>query len=243
MEAKHDGQREAVRASERAYDPRKIDFPYETQLISPFVQGFVMLHLLPIRILTFAFATIVGLLVLGAFYVGLVDNDETYRSALLVVRWASSLSLIAIVLVYAGWRWLPILQSAIFPYLGGRWEGEVRYFDDNKNLCAKPVNMEAKHTLFGIKLLLDSDESTSATLAVHAEKDPDFDRYRLFYVYLNRRKEGVVGGGEAYTGIAVARWTEGSQPNLEGDYFTDTHRRGTLHISRVKKTPFWKLWR
>ena len=202
-----------------------------------------MLHLLPIRILMFAFAAAVGLLILGAFYIDQMDAGETFKSAQLVVRWSSSLSLGAVVLLYAGWRWLPMLQKAIFPYLGGHWEGEVRYLDKNKRPCAKPVTMEAKHTLFGIKLLLDSDESTSATLAVHAEKDPDFDRYRLYYVYLNRRKEGVVGGGEVYRGLAVARWTEGSQPALEGDYFTDTHRQGTLHLRRTEKTPFWKLWR
>lgn len=191
----------------------------------------------------FAFAAAVGLLILGAFYIGQMDAGETFESAQLVVRWSSSLSLGAVVLLYAGWRWLPILQRAIFPYLGGYWEGEVRYLDKNNHPCAKPVTMEAKHTLFGIKLLLDSDESTSATLAVHAEKDPDFDRYRLYYVYLNRRKEGVVGGGEVYRGLAVARCTEGSQSALEGDYFTDTHRQGTLHLRRIEKTPFWKLWR
>lgn len=202
-----------------------------------------MLHLLPIRILMFVFATAVGLLIVGAFYVGRMDVNGSFDSARMVVRWASTISLAAVVLLYAGWRWLPMLQFAIFPYLGGCWKGEVRYLDSNQHHCTKPVTMEAKHTLFGIKLLLDSDESTSATLAVHAEKDPDFARYRLFYVYLNRRKEGMAGGGEAYRGLAVARWEEGSEPVLEGDYFTDTHRQGTLHLRRVEKTPFWKLWR
>jgi hypothetical protein len=202
-----------------------------------------MLHLLPIRVLMFVFAAAIGLLIITAFYVGQLHADETFRSAQIVVRWASSLSLGVTVLLYAGWRWMPIIQSAIFPYLGGNWEGEVRYLDATHRACSKPVKMEAKHTLFGVKLLLESDESTSATLAVHAEKDPDFDRYRLFYVYLNRRKEGVAGAGDAYRGLAVARWLEGSQPSLEGDYFTDTHRRGTLHLRRVRKTAFWKLWR
>lgn len=201
-----------------------------------------MLHLLPIRILMFTFTAAVGLLILGAFDSGQMDSDDTFEAARLIVRCASSLSLAAIVLLYAGWRWLPMLQLAIFPYLGGRWEGEVRYLDNNHKPCAKPVTMEAKHTLFGIKFLLDSDESTSATLAVHAEKDPDFDRYRLYYVYLNRRKEGVAGGGAIYRGLAVTRWADEPQPSLEGDYFTDTHRHGTLHLRRVKKTPFWKLW-
>lgn len=189
------------------------------------------------------FAAGVGLLVFLAFYVEQFPADETFHSVQTIIRWASSLSIGAIVLLYAGWRWVPIIQSAIFPYLGGKWEGEVRYRNAEDDDCSKPVEMEAKHTLFGIKFLLESDESTSATLAVHAERNPDFARYRLFYVYLNRRKEGVAGAGEVYRGLAIARCLGGSEPLLEGDYFTDTHRRGTLHLRRVVRTPFWKLWR
>lgn len=201
-----------------------------------------MLHLLPIRVLMIAFAATVGLLVVGAFYVGVVNTAETFRSAQQVVRWASSVSLAAITLTLLAWRWVPPFQSAIFPYLGGCWAGEVRYDDDGVP-TAKPVRMEVKHNLLGARLLLDSDESTSVTLAVHAEKDPDFDRFRLYYVYLNRRKEGTVGGGEAYRGLAVVRWTAGSPPSLAGDYFTDTHRRGTMHLVLETRTAFWKVWR
>lgn len=102
--------------------------------------------------------------------------------------------------------------------------------------------MEAKHSLIGAKLLLETDESESATLVVHAEKDPTFDRYKLYYVFLNRRKEGVPGAGESYRGLAIVRWIDGKNPSLEGDYFTDTDRRGALHLTRARKTAFWKLW-
>lgn len=191
----------------------------------------------------FGFAATVGLLVVGAFYVGAVNTDESLRSAGQVVRWASSVSLAATVLLLLAWRWIPAVQSAIFPYLGGTWAGEVRYDDEQGVPAAKPVTMEVRHNLLGARLLLDSEESTSVTLAVHAEKDPDFDRFRLYYVYLNRRKEGVPGGGEAYRGLAIVRWVAGGTPSLVGDYFTETHRRGTLHLARETATAFWKVWR
>ena len=188
------------------------------------------------------FAATVGLLVVGAFYVGAVNTEETFRSAQQVVRWASTVSLAAVALMLLAWRWVPSVESAIFPYLGGSWTGEVRY-EEGDSPTSKPVRMDVKHNLLGLKLLLDSEESTSATLAVHAEKDPDFDRFRLYYVYLNRRKEGVAGAGDVYRGLAVVRWVAGTPPSLTGDYFTDTHRRGTLHLVRETETPFWKLWR
>jgi hypothetical protein len=55
--------------------------------------------------------------------------------------------------------------------------------------------LRGTHTLFGIRLLLESSESTFWTLVVHAERNTDFERYRLYYVYLNERKEGVPGPG------------------------------------------------
>ncbi len=192
--------------------------------------------------LMFVFAAIVGILVVGAFYMGVVNTTESLRSAQLVLRWASPISFGAILLMLLVWRWVPPVQTAIFPYLGGTWTGEVRYEVDGVT-TAKPVTMEVRHNLLGVKLLLDSEESTSVTLAVHAEKDSDFDRFRLYYVYLNRRKEGVAGGGDIYRGLAIVRWITGNPPSLAGDYFTDTHRRGTLHLARETTTAFWKVWR
>ncbi|MAM37663.1 MAG: hypothetical protein CL949_03960 [Erythrobacter sp.] len=202
-----------------------------------------MLHLLPIRLLLTVFAGAVVVVVCLGFYVELFAPDDPLDALPRLARWASGLSIGAIVALYALWRWVPAIQLAIFPYLGGSWAGEVRYFDENGVEKAKPVEMEAKHTLFGIRLLLESDESSSETLAVHAEKNPDFDRYRLFYIYLNRRHEGVKGAGEAYRGLAIVRWTKGSIPVLEGDYFTETERRGRLLLKRTKTNPAWKLWR
>lgn len=179
----------------------------------------------------------------AALYAGWIGTDASVSSALQVIKWASPASLAVIVLTYAAWRWIPPIQRMIFPYLGGLWEGEVRFLDKAGQPDRRSVTLEANHTLFGARLLLESDETESKTLAVHAEKDPDFDRFRLYYVYLNKRKEGVAGAGDTYRGTAIVRCELGKPLSMEGDYFTDTHRRGTLHLRRISKTAFWQLWK
>jgi hypothetical protein len=200
-----------------------------------------MLHLLPIRLFLAGFAALVGFTVLAAVYGGWLGGDAL-RDASGVVRWSSTVAISSIALFYAAWRWFPGLQSLIFPYLGGQWAGTVRFQGPN-GPDHRHVSLEIKHTLFGFRLLLDSHESTSRTLVVQAERDPDFDRFRLYYVYLNERKEGRPGGGQRYRGLAILRITWSSRPELEGDYFTETHRRGTLHLTRRSATPRWKIWR
>jgi hypothetical protein len=201
-----------------------------------------MLHLLPIRLILWVFAAFVALMVLAAVYMGIAGDEALFQDAAAAVRWSSSLATGIIVLLYASWRWIPPVQNMIFPYLGGEWSGILNYEGKN-GPGERDVTLEVKHTLFGLHLMLDSKESTSWTLAVHAERHPDFDRYRLYYVYLNERKEGVAGAGERYRELAVMRVKPGKRMELQGDYFTDTHRRGTLHLARIKRTPRWKLWR
>jgi len=135
-----------------------------------------------------------------------------------------------------------LVQRFIFPYLGGRWSGYIRY-EANGAPHDIDVTMEIKHTLFGLRMLLDSRQSTSITLAVHAERDPDFERYRLYYVYLNERKDGFENAGARYRGLAVISVTKESKLCLHGNYFTDADRRGTLHLTIVRFHPWWKLWR
>jgi hypothetical protein len=201
-----------------------------------------MLHLLPIRLLAIAFAITIALLILSAVSSGYITDAGSMRAFQQVARAAPLAVTFMAIILFAAWRWIPPIQDMIFPYLGGEWSGELRY-TNAEGAQKKPAKMEAKHTLFGTKLLLETDESESVTLVVHAEKDPHFDRYKLYYVYLNSRKEGVEGAGDRYRGLAVVRWIKGEQPTLEGDYFTDSHRQGTLHLQRTQKTAFWKLWR
>ena len=238
-EAEEQGRHTYARFSQ--FDEKEVDLVcFRGINVSGHASLALMLNLLPIRLFLSSFAVLVGSAVLAAVYGGWLGGDAL-RDASGVVRWSSTLALAVIVLFYAAWRWIPALQFLIFPYLGGQWAGTVR-FQGSNGPDHRHVSLEIKHTPLGLRLLLDSDESTSRTLVVQADRDPDFDRFRIYYVYLNERKEGRPGGGQRYRGLAILRVTCSPQPELEGDYFTETHRRGTLHLTRSSETPIWKIW-
>lgn len=202
-----------------------------------------MLHLIPIRLVLQFIAGLIALTVLAAAYAGWVATGNAAKDALTVIKWSSSIATAAVVFLYAGWRWLPRVQLIIFPYLGGRWYGTVEFESEGK-IEQRPVLLEVKHTLFAITLLLESKESISWTLVVQAARNREFDHYRLYYVYLNERKEGVPEPGARYRGLAIIRIETGpTGMQMEGDYFTETHRQGTLHLVRDSANAWWKLWR
>jgi SMODS-associating 2TM, beta-strand rich effector domain len=200
-----------------------------------------MLHLLPIRLVFQGVATLAGIAMVAAVYAGAVGTGDAFKDMTTVVRWSSTIAAVSIALLYASWRWIPPLQRLIFPYLGGRWSGVLNFTYRGKP-GQRDVQMEIKHTLFGLRLLTDTEESSSSTIAVHADKNPDFERYRLYYVYVNERKEGVSGAGATYRGLAVLRVEWSAKPELRGDYFTESRSAGTLHLKRDKSHPWWKLW-
>jgi hypothetical protein len=202
-----------------------------------------MLHLLPIRWLLRGSITIFAVAVLSAVYAGQIGGGAFAHDASVVFGWSSIGAVGVIAFLFAAWRWIPPVQRFIFPYLGGRWSGFIRY-QDEEGTHRLEVTMEIKHTLFGVQMLLDSKQSESWTLAVHAERNPDFERYRLYYVYLNERKAGFANAGQRYRGLAIMNVaTGGAQLQLQGNYFTETDRRGTLHLTAVALHPRWKLWR
>jgi hypothetical protein len=176
-----------------------------------------MLHLLPIQWLLRISFTVFSLAVLAALYVGQIGGGELAHDANLLFGWSSIAAMVVIVVSFAAWRWFPPCQGLIFPYLGGRWSGAIEY-EDTDGPRKIDVTMEIKHTLFDLRLLLDSKQSSSRTLVVQAERDPDFARYRLYYVYLNERRDGFENAGVRYRGLAVMSVKPASQPELHGNY-------------------------
>lgn len=202
-----------------------------------------MLHLLPLRLILWAFA-FVAAISLGLAFSGLPGDGHVVGNLSALIRWSGSLVTIATIVLFASWRWIRPLQGLIFPYLGGTWKGLVEFEnDDQDEKQTRAVTLEVKHLLTGITMMLDSAESTSWTLAVHAEKAKGFDRYRLYYVYLNERKEGAEGGGQQYRGLAIIGIKTGMPLRMSGNYFTETDREGTLKLEQVAPNPWWKLWR
>jgi hypothetical protein len=138
-----------------------------------------VLHLLPIRLLFQGSLALVALAVAAAFYAGWLNPTDGAHNVALFLRIASSLAVGLSVALFAAWRWIPALQKFVFPYLGGTWTGTIR-FPTGEAEDHRAATMDIKHTPFGLTLLLDSAESTSWTLSVQADRNPDFDRFRIF---------------------------------------------------------------
>jgi hypothetical protein len=201
-----------------------------------------VLHLLPIRLLFQGSLALVALAIAAAFYAGWLNPTDGAKNIAFFLRIASGLAVGLSIALFAAWRWIPALQKFVFPYLGGRWKGIIR-FPNGDTEDQRSATMDIKHTPFGLTLLLDSDESTSWTLSAQADRNPDFDRFRIFYIYLNERKEGVPGARERYRGVAIMRVEPGRPFKLFGDYFTETDRRGRIEMTVSKLHPWWKIWR
>lgn len=80
-------------------------------------------------------------------------------------------------------------------------------------------------------------------MIVQAERDAGINRDRLYYIYLNERKEGVAGAGHSYRGLAVLRVEMANGLRLHGDYFTERLGKGRLRLEREQGHPWWALWK
>ena len=192
-----------------------------------------MMHLLPIRPFI---ATITILVVLALLVQGIVPYGG-WEKLLLDIRWLSLLVISIPIILCAFWRWYSKFRTFIFPYLGGQWTGSIE-FQGSHGCGTRNVSLRINHTLFTIKLLLESEESTSRTLSVCANRDPGINRNLLYYVFQNERKEGIPNEKTNYRGLAVLR-LDAENSRLLGDYFTEQKGSGQLIFERQKEHAWW----
>lgn len=197
-----------------------------------------MLHLLPIKLALQGTITLVAVLLIAALSAGLLSQDEIGETIFSIIRWSSFIVILITVAATVLWRWITPIQMSIFPYLGGKWSGEI-LFDSGGTTRSNSVSIEIKHKVFEIKMLFESEESKSRPLTTHAEKEIDFERFRLFYVFQNERKEGAPNAGRSYKGVAVLRV---DHRKLIGDYFTEAKTSGRIILERDSTNPWWKVW-
>jgi len=105
-----------------------------------------MLHVLPIRLILRLIAIFVFLVVLAAFSLGWVDDHNRARSVAVLMRGSAVVVTFAVVALHVSWRCLPVLQRALFPYLGGRWSGVIQ-FSTPGGTDSRHIVLEIKHTL------------------------------------------------------------------------------------------------
>jgi hypothetical protein len=202
-----------------------------------------MRHLFPIKSLLVLCFAAGALAVFTAIYLGWAPQNHWFESAQKVIRWSTSAAIVVPIALYVVWRFVPPVQALIFPYLGGHWSGHLR-FTSRRRSGRRKVTLIIDHTPLSLKMVLDSEESFSKTLAVHAERIQEAAmRKRLYYVYLNERKEGFPGAGETYRGLAIMRVTNEKGLKLHGNYFTEKGQAGILVLSRDNAHPIWTFWK
>lgn len=196
-----------------------------------------MMHLLPIRLFI---ATIIILVALTFLMQGIVPYVG-WEMLLSNIRWLYLLVIITPLVLCTFWRLYSKFRTFIFPYLGGEWTGLIE-FQGSHGCGTRDVRLTIDHTLFTIKLVLESEQSTSRTLSVCAYRDAGINRDRLYYVFQNERKEGKSKEEKTYRGCAVLR-LEAKNSRLLGDYFTEQNGSGQIILERQKRHAWWHLLR
>ncbi|WP_170332310.1 hypothetical protein [Ruegeria arenilitoris] len=200
-----------------------------------------MLHLLPFKILFIVLVAGAMSLVMLMVYWGVFGNSVV-NDFMWIMKLVSYGTTGLPLVLYLAWRWVPQVQSSIFPYLGGVWEGTLSY-DGKNGQGERPITLTINQSPFYVSLILDSEESVSKTLSAQADRDANVNRDRIYYVFENERKEGAKNPGVKYRGLAILGVTAGKQLTLAADYFTETKSTGQLHLRNHSPHPWWSLWK
>lgn len=202
-----------------------------------------MLHLVPIRILLSAYAVLVMAAYAFALHCGWVSIDTVPRALAGVLKIATPMATVGPLMALAAWRWIPPFQTIIFPYLGGRWTGQLEFIANGQTI-KRDATLDVAHTLTSIRFALSTVESTSETLVVHARKPSAPNAFvKLVYIYEVERREGFPGAGDRYRGCAFIDVRLDGPRTMIGSYMAGQDRAGSLRVALQKRTSFWKLWR
>jgi hypothetical protein len=193
-----------------------------------------MLHLLPFQWLLKGLIAVTGLAVLTATSAGAFSSHGLYENSIAVLRWAGTVDTLVAGIIYFGWHMIPCVRRAIFPHIAGEWKGKISFMDATETEQVRYATLYVAQNLLRIRLVLNTEESTSETLVVHPVRDSDFPFFYLFYIYENRRKEGFHGPGRIYRGTSVISIEDDKFLVMKGTYFTDQKGDGTVYFTRCQ---------
>jgi hypothetical protein len=210
-----------------------------------------MLHLLPLRSLGRFALTVTVLGVVAVIVIGSTVPGTGLTQAMTILRWVLSVEAVAALVIFYCWHRIPGLTKRwLFPHIDGSWDGALHFkrkvpkSEDQVSRVIEDSRLASLYihqSLNKLRLILETEESTSETLVVHAERDPDFSRFRLFYIFENRSRDGLPNTARSYRGTAVMEVAPGRPTILNGTYFTDQGSEGTFRFERCK--PAYRGWR
>lgn len=201
-----------------------------------------MLHLLPLRSIGRFAITVTILAVVALIFIGSPAEGTAIATAMVIVRRALSVEAGLVLITFYFWYRVPGLTKRwLFPHIAGNWDGTLRFKrkvpktdTEQERLIedSRQASLYVHQSLVKIRLILETEESSSETLVVHSERDPDFSRFRLFYIFENRSRDGLPNTARSYRGTAVMEVPPGTPDVLNGTYFTDQGSEGTFRFER-----------
>lgn len=128
------------------------------------------------------------------------------------------------------WRYKFFRFFIPIPYLGGEWDGILRYHW-NGQAGEKPIKLTIRQSLFHIQFIIKSDESTSRSCSTSFNIDELRGENEVIYSYSNQpsiihRDQSPIHYGAARLNIVD------NNSKLEGYYWTDRKTVGELVFNK-----------
>jgi len=165
------------------------------------------------------------------------DNTETiYASVMTAFSGSTALSIV----LYASfafawrriWRLAPVLNSAIFPDLNGKWDMFIEWNRSGHSGVAYATAI-IRQDFLRISMEVHSKDSDSETLLAQPKKDAESGTPLLYYIYRVIPKRMAGKDDPPYDGTAVLKLSPSKKLGLEGNYFTDAGTRGHFRLTRT----------
>ena len=191
-----------------------------------------MINLFPITKIIAWISAVYACSVLAAALVLNLTGFSTFGIAL---KGAVPLNLMLFGIAAAGWRqlwkWVPKLNTWIYPDLNGKWNVEINWNWGTQS-GTKSAIAYIKQDLTKFSIELKSDESESETLVVIPHRDSTSSRPGLYYVYRNVGIAKAAKKQNPHTGAAILKLDHESKDMLHGNYFTDRSTNGQFTLRR-----------
>lgn len=136
-------------------------------------------------------------------------------------------------LVFTKWlwkfKWLAKLMP--FPYLGGKWNGEL----NSTYPGCKPTNISVtlKHGFFHSYLIMNTKESKSLSKSFVFNIDEELGIRQIIYTYQNTPNAIEREHSNIHWGSAVLDINDDGD-KLEGNYWTDRGTTGTIILKKER---------
>ncbi len=138
-------------------------------------------------------------------------------------------TLICTLFVSWAWKW-KLFQTWLvpFPYLSGKWVGEIKstYNSENSSI---PVEVVIKHHFFNIQIKVKTNESSSISTCGSFDIDEDRGLKQLIYSYQNNPKATVRERSEIHYGTTRLEINEDANV-LAGEYWTSRKTTGDIKL-------------